>query len=60
MYVSWGLRNLCTLNCQYGNTGNNTSEALFVIEAYRTLCDRGPYLANQVIRCLEGSFAVVV
>ncbi|KAL0761573.1 hypothetical protein Bca101_077723 [Brassica carinata] len=42
MYVSWGLRNLCTLNCQYGNTGNNTSEALFVIEAYRTLCDRGP------------------
>ncbi|CAF2152257.1 unnamed protein product [Brassica rapa] len=60
MYVSWGLRNLCTLNRQYGLTGKNTSEALFVFEAYRTLRDRGPYPANQVIRYLEGSFAVVV
>lgn len=33
---------------------------MFVIEAYRTLRDRGPYPADQVLRGLEGSFAFVV
>nr|XP_018439252.1 PREDICTED: stem-specific protein TSJT1-like [Raphanus sativus] len=54
------LSNLCTLNRQYGLTGKNTSEAMFVIEAYRTLRDRGPYPADQVLRGLEGSYAFVV
>lgn len=54
------LTNLCTLNRQYGLAGKNTSEAMFVIEAYRTLRDRGPYPADQVLRGLEGSFAFVV
>lgn len=53
------LNNLCLLNKQYGLT-KSTNEAMFVIEAYRTLRDRGPYPADQVIKGLEGSFAFVV
>lgn len=33
---------------------------MFVIEAYRTLRDRGPYPADQVVKDLDGSFAFVV
>ncbi|KAG9134515.1 hypothetical protein Leryth_024133 [Lithospermum erythrorhizon] len=54
-----GLHNLCTLNKQYGlsKVGN---EAMFVIEAYRTLRDRGPYPAHQVLQDLDGSFGFVL
>ena len=31
-----------------------------MIEAYRTLRDRGPYPADQVVKDLDGSFAFVV
>ncbi|TQD69746.1 hypothetical protein C1H46_044721 [Malus baccata] len=53
------LNNLCLLNKQYGLT-KCSNEAMFVIEAYRTLRDRGPYPADQVVKDLEGSFAFVV
>ncbi|KAL8226467.1 hypothetical protein R6Q57_016299 [Mikania cordata] len=53
------LNNLCAQIRQYG-LSKNTNEAMFVIEAYRTLRDRGPYPADQVIKDLEGSFAFVV
>lgn len=53
------LNNLCQLNRQYGLT-KCTNEAMFVIEAYRTLRDRGPYPADQVVKDLDGSFAFVV
>jgi hypothetical protein len=53
------LNNLFILNKQYG-LSKCTDEAMFVIEAYRTLRDRGPYPADQVIKDLEGSFAFVV
>ncbi|KAK3199037.1 hypothetical protein Dsin_022452 [Dipteronia sinensis] len=53
------LNNLCSLNRQYGLT-KGTNEAMFVIEAYRTLRDRGPYPADQVVKGLDGSFAFVV
>lgn len=33
---------------------------MFVNEAYRTLRDRGPYPADQVLKDLDGSFAFVV
>jgi asparagine synthetase B (glutamine-hydrolysing) len=33
---------------------------MFVIEAYKTLRDRGPYPADQVVKDLDGSFAFVV
>ncbi|XP_059662623.1 stem-specific protein TSJT1-like [Cornus florida] len=53
------LNNLCALNKQYGQS-KNTNEAMLVIEAYRTLRDRGPYPADQVVKDFEGSFAFVV
>ncbi|KAL6651784.1 hypothetical protein ACP70R_010709 [Stipagrostis hirtigluma subsp. patula] len=54
------LDNLSALIRQYGLCGRSTNEALLVIEAYRTLRDRGPYPADQVLKDLAGSFAFVV
>ncbi|GAV74429.1 DUF3700 domain-containing protein [Cephalotus follicularis] len=53
------LNNLCSLNKQYG-LSKGTNEAMFIIEAYRTLRDRGPYPAHQVLQDLDGSFGFVV
>ncbi|KAL5715572.1 hypothetical protein ACHQM5_017374 [Ranunculus cassubicifolius] len=53
------LNNLCSLSKQYG-LSKGTNDAMFVIEAYRTLRDRGPYPADQVVKDLEGSFAFVI
>ncbi|XP_057461698.1 stem-specific protein TSJT1-like isoform X2 [Actinidia eriantha] len=44
---------------QYG-LSKGTNEAMFLIEAYRTLRDRCPYPADQVMKDLDGSFAFVV
>ncbi|KAK7834339.1 stem-specific protein TSJT1 [Quercus suber] len=53
------LNNLSSLIRQYG-LSKGTNEAMFVIEAYRTLRDRGPYPADQVLKDLDGSFGFVV
>ncbi|KAI4322916.1 hypothetical protein L6164_022566 [Bauhinia variegata] len=53
------LNNLFLLNKQYG-LSKGTNEAMFMIEAYKTLRDRGPYPADQVVKDLDGSFAFVV
>jgi hypothetical protein len=53
------LNNLSILNKQYG-LSKGTDEAMFVIEAYKTLRDRSPYPADQVVKELDGSFAFVV
>ncbi|WOH02969.1 hypothetical protein DCAR_0522359 [Daucus carota subsp. sativus] len=53
------LNNLYSQIKQYG-LAKGANEAMFVIEAYRTLRDRGPYPADQVLKDLEGSFAFVV
>ncbi|KAL4585598.1 hypothetical protein LXL04_010221 [Taraxacum kok-saghyz] len=53
------LNNLCALNKQYG-LNKTTNEAMFVIQAYKTLRDRGPYPAHSVLKDLEGSFGFVV
>ena len=53
------LNNLCSLIRQYG-LSKSSKEAIFLIEAYKTLRDRGPYPADQVIKDLDGSFAFVV
>ncbi|KAL6966114.1 hypothetical protein U1Q18_043123 [Sarracenia purpurea var. burkii] len=53
------LNNLCSLIRQYG-LSKCSNEAVLVIEAYRTLRDRGPYPADQVMKDLDGSFACVV
>jgi asparagine synthetase B (glutamine-hydrolysing) len=47
------------LNKQYG-LSKGSNEAMFIIEAYRTLRDRGPYLADQVLKELDGSFGFVI
>ncbi|KAL5575447.1 hypothetical protein UlMin_017146 [Ulmus minor] len=44
---------------QYGMS-KGSNEAMLVIEAYRTLRDRSPYPADQVLRELDGTFAFVV
>jgi len=53
------LDNLCGLIKEYG-LSKSANEAQLVIEAYRTLRDRGPYPADQVIKNLEGRFGFVV
>lgn len=53
------LNNLCTLAKQYG-LSKVSNDAMLVIETYRTLRDRGPYPADQVVRDLDGSFAFVI
>uniref|UniRef100_A0A2P2QU85 DUF3700 domain-containing protein n=1 Tax=Rhizophora mucronata TaxID=61149 RepID=A0A2P2QU85_RHIMU len=53
------LDNLCSLNRQYG-LSKGANEAMFVIEAYRTLRDRGPYPAHQVLNDLDGRFGFVI
>jgi len=61
MYCTFlgNLNNLNTLIKQYG-LGKSTNEAMFVIEVYRTLRDRGLYPADQVLKDLEGCFGFVV
>ncbi|KAJ6364175.1 hypothetical protein OIU76_029171 [Salix suchowensis] len=53
------LNNLCSLNKQYG-LSKSTNEAMFIIEAYRTLRDRGPYPAHKVLQDMDGRFGFVV
>ncbi|KAK9152719.1 hypothetical protein Sjap_000199 [Stephania japonica] len=53
------LNNLSFLLKQYGLT-RETNEAMVIIEAYRTLRDRGPYPADQVVKDFDGSFGFIV
>ncbi|KAI4296707.1 hypothetical protein L6164_036645 [Bauhinia variegata] len=53
------LNNLSQLIKQYG-LSRGTNEAMFIIEAYRTLRDRGPYPADQVLKELEGSYGFLI
>ncbi|KVI00975.1 stem-specific protein TSJT1-like [Cynara cardunculus var. scolymus] len=54
-----GLNNLCALNKQYGLT-KLANEPMFIIQAYKTLRDRGPYPAHSVLKELEGSFGFIL
>lgn len=53
------IENLAPLKQQYGlnKTGN---EVNIIIEAYRSLRDRGPYPIDQVVRDLQGKFAFIL
>ncbi|XP_077241732.1 stem-specific protein TSJT1-like [Tasmannia lanceolata] len=53
------LNNLSTLIKQYG-LSKATNDAMLLIEAYRTLRDRGPYPADQVVKDLNGSFSFII
>ncbi|XP_043695848.1 stem-specific protein TSJT1-like [Telopea speciosissima] len=53
------IENITLLKKQYGlnKTGN---EVTVIIEAYRTLRDRGPYPADKVLRDIDGKFAFIL
>lgn len=51
--------NIPLLKQQYG-LSKTANEVIIVIEAYRTLRDRGPYPADQVVRDLNGKFAFIL
>jgi hypothetical protein len=53
------IENIPMLKQQYG-LSKGATEINLVIEAYRTLRDRGPYPADQVVRDLSGKFAFVL
>ncbi|XP_042518207.1 stem-specific protein TSJT1-like [Macadamia integrifolia] len=53
------IENIPLLKQQYG-LNKTANEVSIVIEAYRTLRDRGPYPAYQVLRELGGKFAFIL
>ncbi|CAJ1967034.1 unnamed protein product [Sphenostylis stenocarpa] len=53
------IENVANLKQQYG-LNKTANEAIIVIEAYRTLRDRGPYPADQVVRDFHGKFAFIL
>ncbi|KAB5537887.1 hypothetical protein DKX38_015420 [Salix brachista] len=53
------IENVAALKQQYG-LNKSANEVIIVIEAYRTLRDRGPYPADQVVKDILGKFAFVL
>uniref|UniRef100_A0A2P2K034 Stem-specific protein TSJT1 n=1 Tax=Rhizophora mucronata TaxID=61149 RepID=A0A2P2K034_RHIMU len=53
------INNVPALKQQYG-LNKTANEVIIIIEAYRTLRDRGPYPADQVVRDLQGKFAFIL
>ncbi|XP_010259154.1 PREDICTED: stem-specific protein TSJT1 [Nelumbo nucifera] len=53
------IENIALLKQQYG-LNKTANEVIIVIEAYRTLRDRGPYPADQVVKDLNGKFAFIL
>ncbi|CAA2985901.1 stem-specific protein TSJT1-like [Olea europaea var. sylvestris] len=53
------IENVAHLKQQYG-LNKTANEVIIVIEAYRTLRDRGPYPADQVVRDIQGKFAFIL
>ncbi|GKV43728.1 hypothetical protein SLEP1_g50982 [Rubroshorea leprosula] len=53
------IENVAVLKQQYG-LSKTANEVIIIIEAYRSLRDRGPYPADQVVRDIEGKFAFIL
>ncbi|GFQ08159.1 stem-specific protein tsjt1 [Phtheirospermum japonicum] len=53
------IENVAHLKQQYG-LNKTANEVIIVIEAYRTLRDRGPYPADQVVRDIQGKFTFIL
>ena len=53
------VENIGNLKQQYG-LSKTANEVTILIEAYRTLRDRGPLPASQVVRDLSGRFAFIL
>lgn len=53
------LENLAVLRQEYG-LAKNVTEVMLIIEAYRTLRDRGPFPADKVVADLDGRFVFIL
>ncbi|KAH7277677.1 hypothetical protein KP509_38G002000 [Ceratopteris richardii] len=53
------LENLATLRQEYG-LGKSITEVMLIIEAYRTLRDRGPFPPDKVVADLDGQFTFIL
>lgn len=53
------IENVAPLKQQYG-LGKSGNEVNIIIEAYRSLRDRGPYPIEKVIRDINGKFAFIL
>lgn len=53
------IENIAVLKQQYG-LNKTADEGIIVIEAYRTLRDRGPYPPDQVVRDIQGKFIFIL
>ena len=53
------IENVAHLKQQYG-LNKTANEVIILIEAYRTLRDRGPYPPDQVVKDIHGKFAFVL
>ncbi|XAR49050.1 hypothetical protein NMG60_11032083 [Bertholletia excelsa] len=53
------IENVAHLKQQYG-LNKTANEVSIIIEAYRTLRDRGPYPADQVVKDIHGKFAFIL
>ena len=53
------IENIANLKQHYG-LSKTANEVTILIEAYRTLRDRGPVPASQVVRDLSGKFAFIL
>lgn len=53
------IENVALLKQQYG-LNKTANEVIIIIEAYRTLRDRGPYPADQVVKDISGKYAFVL
>lgn len=53
------IENVALLKQQYG-LNKTANEGIIVIEAYRTLRDRGPYPPDQVVRDIHGKFVFIL
>ncbi|GAV57547.1 DUF3700 domain-containing protein [Cephalotus follicularis] len=53
------IQNVALLKQQYG-LSKTANEVIIIIEAYRTLRDRGPYPADQVVRDIQGKYAFIL
>ncbi|KAM7279194.1 hypothetical protein ACFE04_006328 [Oxalis oulophora] len=57
--VQGHIDNVALLKQQYG-LNKTANEVIIIIEAYRTLRDRGPYPADQVVRDIQGKFNFIL
>ncbi|OIW07717.1 hypothetical protein TanjilG_11844 [Lupinus angustifolius] len=53
------IENVANLKQQYG-LNKAANEVIIIIEAYRTLRDRGPYPVDQVVKGFHGKFAFIL